>query len=948
MLNKAGLSDEIIRGRGYRSARSQPDIQALGFQPRQGRAPALVIPIWGRDGQTATHLIRPDSPRSKDGRPITFELPQGTPLTIDVPARCREGVADVSKELWIVDGPIEADAMATKGFNSVALLGSRAWRHLRKPGRPVLPDLLDIPLQGRSVNTAFRSDVWASPDARGDVHQLTHFLRGRGAIVLHAILPPGPNAECQGPHDLLARGDDIRNLLSDPSSLDFTYGAEYQGPWGERDRFSVTPEGTFRMTSRENDLVPVQLANFSAKIVTEFHITDGADERIEFELEVSLKGARSILCMTADEFEAMGWPLRYLGADAIVTSGFNVRDDFREAIQRFSDAVPRTIVFTNLGWVRIGDNWGFLHAGGVIGTDLQPTVDEDQEDRPHRNSGAARALSTAGPNTPILEQATPTPHIRVKVPPLFKNFRLPEPWTGQRAIAAVRATLRFLDLGPDRIVMPLFAAPFRAVVDETNFSLFVHGPTGCFKSELTRLVTQFFGPEISIEDLRGWNSTANALASLAFLAKNVVFPVDDFIPCGTRGEILHANKQVDDLLRSQANRSARHRSRGDGTLREGKPPRGLILSTGEMLPAGQSLNARLLAIGIEEGDVFDLHDPDKIARINAAQLSAKTGCYAQTMAQFIQWLAPTYEINRAVMHQQKADFREVFQENGVHPRSVDIAADLAAGLDQFLDFAHEIGAVDETQHASLWERFHVAMWDLLREQRDQVVSEDPVTRYLELLTSALHCGRAHLKLLRPDEDQSHVAGSPTLWGYNEKTIPVPRPAGLTDSDHDESEEEQLTNRTILVPRGRQVGWKDYDNLYIDPDASLAVVNLFARELAVPEIPFPKKTLGKRLMDRGLIRNHGKDRNTLKCNVEGVRREVFNLRTYELVDLHMPEVDYVEVIQEELIERQAEFSGRRIARERVLEERRKRMHERQQKDFIKLLNLCPDESLNETP
>jgi len=640
----------------------------------------------------------------------------------------------------------------------------------------------------------------------------------------------------------------------------------------------------------------------------------------------------------------MGWPLKCLGAEAIIQAGYNVRDELREAIQRFSGEVPKIPVFTHLGWVQHDGKWSYLHAGGAIGADLRPVVTTETENRPSSNSSPATGLDASGPKTPILEKKIQQRPIRVRVSPLFRNYRLPKPWTGKKMLAAVQATLQFLDLGPDRVTMPLFAAPFRAVLDLTNFSLFLYGPTGTFKSELVRLVAQFFGPDISIEDLRGWNSTANALAYLAFLAKNVVFPVDDFIPSGTRADILHAHKQVDDLLRSQANRAGRHRSRGDGTLREGKPPRGLILSTGELLPTGQSLNSRLLAIRIEEGDIYDPHDPRKIECINRNQLWAGMGCYARTMALFIEWLAPKYEEERKSMHEHKQEFREVFQNDRIHPRLADLAADLSAGLDTFLYFAGEIGGIGQAEHDSIRERFHEAMWELLKEQRDQLLSEDPTTRYLELLASALHCGRAHLKLLQSDEGSDPMVGSPTLWGYAEKLVPVPKPSGSIQNDHgegcEEAEDEEVHYKSIMVPRGRQIGWKDYDNLYIDPEASLALVNTFARELAAPEIPFSKKTLGKRLMDRGLILNHGKDRNTLKCNIEGVRCEVFNLRTHEFVDLHMPEEDYIDAVEKELKDRQMEFAGRQAARERVVEERRQKIHEREQQAFIKLLNLKP--------
>ena len=49
------------------------------------------------------------------------------------------------------------------------------------------------------------------------------------------------------------------------------------------------------------------------------------------------------------------------------------------------------------------------------------------------------------------------------------------------------------------------------------------------------------------------------------------------------------HREADRLVRAQGNRSGRQRMRQDSTLRPAKPPRGLLLSTGEDVPRGHSL-----------------------------------------------------------------------------------------------------------------------------------------------------------------------------------------------------------------------------------------------------------------------------------------------------------------------------------------------------------------------
>ena len=68
-------------------------------------------------------------------------------------------------------------------------------------------------------------------------------------------------------------------------------------------------------------------------------------------------------------------------------------------------------------------------------------------------------------------------------------------------------------------------------------------------------------------------------------------------------------------------------------MRRTRPPRGLIASTGEEVPGGQSLRARMVIVEVQRGDV-------KLDVLTLAQRDAVQGIYAKAMAGFIRWLAP--------------------------------------------------------------------------------------------------------------------------------------------------------------------------------------------------------------------------------------------------------------------------------------------------------------------
>jgi hypothetical protein len=104
-------------------------------------------------------------------------------------------------------------------------------------------------------------------------------------------------------------------------------------------------------------------------------------------------------------------------------------------------------------------------------------------------------------------------------------------------VSAVQASLRFLSLAPDRISIPLLAAVYRAPVGKVDFSLFLTGKTGVFKTAVAALCQQHFGVAMDASGLpANFASTAPALQWLAFQAKDALLVVDDFAPTGRNGD----------------------------------------------------------------------------------------------------------------------------------------------------------------------------------------------------------------------------------------------------------------------------------------------------------------------------------------------------------------------------------------------------------------------------
>ena len=212
--------------------------------------------------------------------------------------------------------------------------------------------------------------------------------------------------------------------------------------------------------------------------------------------------------------------------------------------------------------------------------------------------------------------------------------------------------MALLELGSDAVTAPLLGTLYRAPLGEIafiDFSIHLTGPTGVFKSELAALVQAHFGAGFNSRRLSAsWADTANMLEKKAFLAKDAVLVIDDFAPTGTTADVQRLHREADRLFRGAGNRSGRARMRADGGSRPTYYPRGLIVSTGEDIPSGQSLRARMLVLELAPGDV----DTDVLSR---AQQDAGGGVLAKAMAGYLQWLAPRVdELRRRLAERQRA------------------------------------------------------------------------------------------------------------------------------------------------------------------------------------------------------------------------------------------------------------------------------------------------------
>jgi hypothetical protein len=808
LLEESGIEPAVAEARGYRTIVRKVELEKLGFGRAQRNVPALLIPVHSPSGEVALYQSRPDEPRlKKDGDPIKYETPSGSRMTIDVHPSMRNKLGNPAVPLHVTEGIKTGDAMTSRGLCTVTLLGVWNWRGKNeRGGKAALGEWDSIALNGRRVYIVFDSDVVAKPQVHQALSRFKGFLESRGAEVWIIYLPHGEGSTKQGVDDFFVAGHTVEDLLSHATT------ELRELPQDDEDSTATyvsTPGGLVWNKPSGYGTHPTPLTNFIAQIVGDIILDDGVEESHSFAIEARLGERQRRFEVPASRFASMNWVAEKLGAAAFVHAGFGYKEHASVAIRMLSQDIAERRVFAHTGWREMDGTWAYVHARGAVGpsgpmSGVEVSMDDGQ----------------------------------------LGNYVLPDPVTGEDLARAVNASLRLLDLAPPEIAYPMLAAAYRAPLGEAvplDLSVHVAGPTGAFKTELTAITQAHYGSGFNGRSLPGnWSSTENTLEKQAFLVKDAVFTADDFAPTGTTADIARLHRTADRLLRAQGNRSGRGRMRPDGSLRPQYYPRGIILSSGEDTPRGQSLRARMVVSEVSPGDV-DLNV------LTGMQQAAAEGLLASAMSGYVAYLASRMGELKENLPVRQKELRAVGL--GAHARTPDVVASLALGLETFLQFATEVGAVTKSEAGETWEAGWKALVDAATAQAEHQASEEPTQQFRELLEAAIGGGDAHLADARTDEKPEN----PGRWGWR---------YGLDE----------------WRPRGKKIGWVAADgSLLLEPGVAFGTAQRTARDqgLALQVNP---RTMWKRMAEKGLLasRDVARGRNMTRATIDGNRKTVIHL------------------------------------------------------------------------
>ena len=807
-LEQREISPEVAGYRDYRVVESKTQLKDLGFADNQRLVPTAAGNLY-RPGFPVQvgYFHCPNSPRAKNGVTVAVEVPSGNGMYLDANPFTHAALRDPSVPLVIMDSVPKADAAVSAGICAITIAvepGTNAycapsklagWNEIAMADESGNRRLVLIPEDDSSKHSPLRRKVNA---------RLKEDIRRCGGNAVIVQLPAGTSVtealRTSDVEELHRRGVDQEAERPEPPEDE---GHSRVGPVLYRE----TPQGiVYNSYGSAGDGVP--LTNFKARIKAVTVEDDGAEKQSHLTIEVDRAGRIAQFEVPVASFGGMTWVIENCGPAAILYPGNGIKDHARTAIQILSGEPAVDHVYTHTGMREIKPGvWVFLHSGGSIGVE-----------RP----------------------------LRVRLTGPIEPFVLPNVPTGAHLAAAVQAQLRLWDLRG--IGIPLAAATYRAPLGGADFSFHVSGPTGVFKSEVAALFQQHFGKGLDARHLpASWTATDNYIEGLAFSLKDCLMVVDDYAPTGPQTDQQKLHLKADRIFRGQGNQSSRGRMRQDGSLKPVKPSRALIVSTGEDIPPGASLGARLLNIEIGKGQI-----PPDVLSVHQAEAAA--GLYAEATAAFISWMLTQWEAIRSHFPRRVTELRMILSASALHRRTPDITAQLIAAVEVYLDFAVHVAAITQGDADALWTRSWRELTNLAATQANKQASNDPVARYLELLGAALSSGAAHLLATNGQPPTDAEA-----WGWR------PVAEGRFEA------------------RGQQIGYVENESVYLIPTAALYCAKQIGRDSGEP-LTLTERTLSKRLAEYGVLLSGdlGRETHTIRITVTGARRQVLHLSAASLL------------------------------------------------------------------
>lgn len=458
--------------------------------------------------------------------------------------------------------------------------------------------------------------------------------------------------------------------------------------------------------------ISLRLANFTAQITEEITEDNGIDILHTYIIEGQLNNELlSKITVPASQFPSLNWLCKW-GSRVIIEPGQSIKDNVRHAIQVMSTDTVKYTCYAHTGWREIYGKMAYMTSNGAIGAE----------------------------------------NVKVKLSNELQRYCLP--LIPQNEIEAIMTSLSFLKLGNHRITLPLWCLLYLSILTTLldpvpNFSAYVHGRSGVFKTELSVTMLKHFGNLWAASTLPNFSDTANSLEKRAFLLKDTLLVLDDYHPDNRKADAQQKENLAQRLIRSYSNRTGRGRLNADTTDKGRYEPRGMLLITGEELVTLQSTLARLMVINISEGDI----DKNRLTEIQQ-----KTHLLPHAMASFVIWVKDHIQDIQVTFKAKFPELRAKAYKDGIHKKLPEQVAFLQFALETVISWIVDKGVMTKDEAAKLSREGWNIFLELCTEQSQRILREDPIEKFFEILRTLITQNKVKIKnknTLTENTDNGH-------------------------------------------------------------------------------------------------------------------------------------------------------------------------------------------------
>lgn len=469
----------------------------------------------------------------------------------------------------------------------------------------------------------------------------------------------------------------------------------------------------YEMVQVKDQVVPMKLADFVPKLISEITRDDGTEQKKMFKVGAVHKSGIKLSeqIVSADEMQNMKWLLNRWGALGAAQPKQNVLSKICHAIMLTKGEVKFETMYLQTGWKKINGEYVFL----------MPTQ-----------------------NNPFT----------VELQGKLKNYSFTEKGS-QEDLIYLSAMLEN-SFAPQCVMLPLLAVTFLCPLNhflksagyEPKFVTALIGKTGSRKSTLAALFLSFFG-KFSASDLpMSFHDTANSILSNIYYLKDVLTCIDDFHPSGMFHE-QEMKSIAQNISRYYGDRIGRARLNSKAELQSSKPPTGNAIITAEYSPEiSVSGSARYFNIELNENDV-------QLDDLSEYQQLANDGVLCGIMQSYIEWIKNVYLDDESAFVKTLEDvflkYRKFYLDRlcanriKFHNRTPDMLAHLKIGFAFLLVFLKSKNQINKSELDKFEKVFDEIVLKAVSANAEIIELENPTTKFCEKLKSLLDSGRCYVE-----------------------------------------------------------------------------------------------------------------------------------------------------------------------------------------------------------